>query len=108
MQRSPLMSLAAGALLLAVLSLPTRSTAETGGYEETVYYGERCFDWDEDQDGYCPASSEADGYLAAYQDPDDCPIIEVYEGSRYSGSQCCYDVVMEACYDPGGSLGCLD
>ena len=42
MHRSPLMSVAAGALLLVVLSLPTRSTAaDSGGYEETVYYGER-------------------------------------------------------------------
>jgi hypothetical protein len=96
----------AAGLLCAILSVPT-STAETGGSGETVYYGERCFDWDEDRDGSCPASSEADDYLAAYQDPSDCPIIEVEEGSRYSGSACCYDVVMEACYEPGAS-GCLD
>ena len=99
--------LAAAGALCALLSMPTRSTAETGGYDETVYYGERCFDWDEDRDGSCPASSEASSTLAAYQDPSDCPIIEVEEGSRYTGSACCYDVVMEACYDNSVS-GCLD
>ena len=99
------MGLVAAGALCALLSLPTRSTAETG--VETVYYGERCFDWDEEWDGSCPASSEAGSTLAAYQDPSDCPIIEVEEGSRYTGSECCYDVVMEACYDsPAG--GCLD
>ena len=98
--------LLAGVLLGAVLSLPARSTAETGTHQETVYYGERCFTWDEEQEGSCPASSEADGYLAAAQDPDDCPIIEVYEGSSYTGTECCYDVVMEACYDSSVS-GCL-
>lgn len=92
--------------LCTLLSLPTRSTAETGGSEETVYYGERCFDWSEDRDGSCPASSAASSYLAAAQDPSDCPIIEVEEGSRSTGSACCYDVVMEACYDNSVS-GCL-
>ena len=101
------MGLAAAGALLALLSLPAPSTAETGGNNETVYYGERCFDWSEDRYGSCPASSEASSNLAAAQDPSDCPIIEVEEGSRATGSACCYDVVMEACYDNSAS-GCLD
>ncbi|MFT5682196.1 MAG: hypothetical protein ACI8RZ_003114 [Myxococcota bacterium] len=102
-ERSVVVAVAMGLCLL--LSVPP-STADTG-VEETVYYGERCFDWNEEYDGYCPASSEADSYLESYQDPDDCPIIEVEEGSRYSGTECCYDVVMEACYDYNAG-GCLD
>ncbi len=96
---------AAAAGLCGLLSAPP-SAADTAA-EETVYYGERCFDWDEVREGNCPASSEADSRLAAWQDPDDCPIIEVEEGSRYTGEACCYDVVMAACYEYA-SAGCLD
>jgi len=97
----------AAGLLFAFLSLPTRSTADTGANEETVYYGERCFNWNEEHDGYCPASDDSYSYLSASQDPSDCAIIEVYEGSRYTGTECCYSVVMEACYD-NTAAGCFD
>ena len=97
--------MAATAALCGLLSAPP-SAADTAS-EETVYYGERCFGWDEALEGSCPASSEADSALAAWQDPDDCPIIEVEEGSRYTGEACCYDVVMAACYEYA-SAGCLD
>ena len=96
---------AAAAGLWGLLSAPP-SAADTAS-EETVYYGERCFDWNEALEGSCPAASEAESELAAWQDPDDCPIIEVEEGSRYTGEACCYDVVMEACYEYA-SAGCLD
>jgi len=89
------------ALLAVLVFYPLATIAETG---KPYYTGSRCFDWSESE-GNCPSGDDAMERLQAYQDPADCTITAIDGSATFSNDECCYNVVMEACYD--SSDGCM-